>query len=73
MPESQTQTCPVCKAQIVGNDKVIFSVGAPGTRSKLWARVCQYTNNRACINQDTDAMGDIKKTDYYKPDPPEKK
>ncbi len=70
MPESLMQTCPVCKVKILPGDKVLFSVGPPGTRSKLWARVCQFTNNRACINQDTDGIGEIKTTDYYKPDIP---
>ncbi|MGA1132092.1 MAG: hypothetical protein ACO31I_07455 [Prochlorotrichaceae cyanobacterium] len=49
------QTCPVCKVKImpcIGGDRVLFSVGAPGTRSVLWKKVCQYTQNPGCINQD---------------------
>ena len=37
-------------------DRVHFSNGPIGTRSKLWSRVCQYISDadraRSCINQD---------------------
>ena len=67
MSENQGEICPVCTVKIVG-DKVMFSTGPIGTRSKLWARVCQFTQNQACINQNPDAIGQVKADDYYKPD-----
>lgn len=55
MPESPVQECPVCKVKIikmVGGDRVLFSVGAPGTRLSLWQKVCKHVQNPACINAD---------------------
>ncbi len=49
------QLCPVCGVKIVkmiGNDRVLFSYGSPGTREKLWQRVCQYVQKSDCINSD---------------------
>lgn len=40
MSENQQDICPVCQAEIVGGDKVLFSFRPPGTRAKLWDRVC---------------------------------
>ena len=41
---------------LIKADEVLFSRGATGSRSKLWARVCQYLKTdeqkAACINQD---------------------
>ena len=69
----KTETCPVCGVKImvgiVGGDRVQFSAGPPGTRAKLYARVCRYANNPRCINQQTDSAS-IKPDDYYKPDAP---
>lgn len=52
-----------------GNDLVHFSQGAPGTRAKLWARVCQYLRSddqRAqCLNQDASQRGTVVQSDYY--------
>ncbi len=52
-----------------GNDLVHFSQGAPGTRAKLWARVCQFLNSddkRArCLNQDVSQRGTVVQSDYY--------
>lgn len=68
-----TQTCPVCGVKImvgvVGGDRVMFSAGPPGTRARLWARVCQYVDKPGCINPDG---GNQKpgKDDFYKPDVP---
>ncbi|WP_293090315.1 hypothetical protein [Okeania sp. SIO3B5] len=42
MSENQQEICPVCLVKIVGGDRVLFSSGPPGTKAKLWARVCQY-------------------------------
>lgn len=55
MADQPMQTCPVCKVKIiklVGGDRVLFSVGPPGTRLTLWNKVCQYAQNPACINQE---------------------
>ena len=68
MSESQPEICPVCQVKIVGGDKVLFSSGPPGTRAKLWARVCQYVQKQGCINQEPDAVGNVKPEDYYSPD-----
>lgn len=69
MAEQNTQVCPVCGVKIVtlGRiDRVMFSSGPPGTRATLWARVCRYAQRPGCINQDQDAIGDVKPDDYYK-------
>jgi hypothetical protein len=60
------QKCPVCGVLIEDDAKVIFSYGKPGTRSRLYARVCQFAKDKAnCINQDDSKIGDILETDYY--------
>lgn len=73
MADSKTQTCPICNVQIVpggtGDDRVIFSTGPVGTRAKLWARVCQFTKQSGCINQEG-KNETITDSDYYKPDVP---
>ena len=49
-----------------GNDQVLFSQGAPGTRTKLWARVCQYVKEpQRCINQDAGLRGEAGVDDFY--------
>ena len=52
-----------------GADLVHFSMGAPGTRAKLWARVCQYLKTPEqcgqCLNQDAALRGEVKGSDYY--------
>ncbi len=52
-----------------GADLVYFSQGGPGTRAKLWARVCQYIKSdeqRAqCLNQDCNLRGNVSPSDYY--------
>lgn len=63
--EPKRETCPVCGVTIENDAKVLFSVGKPGTRSRLWARVCSFAKNPDCINQDEKKIGDIKDTDYY--------
>ncbi|MGK7919485.1 MAG: hypothetical protein AB4080_05700 [Trichodesmium sp.] len=68
MSENQHEICPVCQVKIVAGDQVLFSSGPPGTRAKLWARVCQYVKKQGCINQDPDAVGKVNPDDYYKPD-----
>ena len=68
MSENQQEICPVCQVKIVDGDQVLFSSGPPGTRAKLWARVCQYVQKQGCINQEADAVGTVKPEDYYNPD-----
>ncbi len=54
---------------MVGGDLVHFSQGAPGTRAKLWARVCQYLRSdeqkSQCLNQDPGLRGSVQQSDYY--------
>ncbi|HIK56518.1 MAG TPA: hypothetical protein IGS37_15325 [Synechococcales cyanobacterium M55_K2018_004] len=58
MPEAGIQTCPVCGVKIVAagvtGDRVLFTVGPPGTRAILWKKVCQYTQKPGCINRSQD-------------------
>ena len=72
MAESTAQTCPVCGVQIVpggpAGDRVIFSSGPPGSRSKLWARVCQFNKKPGCINEQGKSEN-ISADDYYKDAP----
>ena len=52
-----------------GTDLVHVCQGAPGTRAKLWARVCQYLRSDGqrgqCINQDATLRGTVVQSDYY--------
>lgn len=55
MAEENAQTCPICKVKIikmVGGDRVLFSMGPPGTRPVLWAKVCRFTDKPGCINRE---------------------
>ncbi|MEL6138876.1 MAG: hypothetical protein AAFR42_15885 [Cyanobacteria bacterium J06628_6] len=63
---TDSQTCPVCGVTITG-DEVQFSTGAPGTRARLYARVCQYTSKPGCINQDPAVIGTVMKEDGFDP------
>lgn len=73
IPPGSRQRCPVCQVEIQGmtggQDLVHFSMGAPGTRAKLWARVCQYLRSPEqcgqCLNQDPGTRGSVTSTDYY--------
>lgn len=73
MNSAKTETCPVCGvkilAGIVGGDRVLFSAGPPGTRAKLYARVCRYVDKPGCINKEGGSQS-IQSSDYYKPDAP---
>lgn len=62
--------CPVCQV-LIEDENVIFHYGKPGTRSRLYARVCQYTQNELCINKIND-YPDINpsKKDFYRDIPP---
>ncbi|QEY33083.1 hypothetical protein EVJ50_13425 [Synechococcus sp. RSCCF101] len=67
------QRCSLCKVEIEalpgGREQVLFSQGEPGSRAKLWARVCQYLRTpeqcAQCINQDPGRRGAVQETDYY--------
>ena len=52
-----------------GIDLVHFSQGGPSTRSKLYARVCQYLRTdeqkAQCLNQDPTLRGEQKPGDAY--------
>lgn len=54
MSESKMLTCTVCQVRIQclpQGDRVYFSYGPPGTRLKLWQRVCQHVDKAGCINR----------------------
>ncbi|WP_421656935.1 hypothetical protein [Leptothermofonsia sp. ETS-13] len=60
MSEENAQVCPICKVKIikmVGGDRVLFSMGPPGTRATLWAKVCRFTDKPGCINRDAGVGG----------------
>ncbi|WP_204106039.1 MULTISPECIES: hypothetical protein [Spirulina sp. CCY15215] len=59
------QTCPICRVKIAHDDKVYFSSGQPGTRARLYARVCQYAKKAGCINQNKEAIGTLTKSDGF--------
>jgi hypothetical protein len=65
MSEKSIEVCPICGVKIEGENKVLFSAGSPGSRSRLWVRVCQYIKKPGCINQDKKAIGEIQPNDYY--------
>jgi hypothetical protein len=73
IPPGSRQRCSLCQVEIQGmvggGDLVHFSQGGPGTRAKLWARVCQFLKNdeqRAqCLNQDLNLRGSVAPSDYY--------
>jgi len=60
--------CPRCEVEITQQGVVKFSAGAPGTRAKLYARVCQFVLKRGldgCINQFDPKTESIQELDYY--------
>ncbi len=73
IPPGERRLCSLCKVEIQGlaggTELVHFSQGAPGTRAKLWARVCQYLRSdeqkAQCINLDPSLRGTVVQTDYY--------
>lgn len=56
--------CPACGVKIENGAKVLFSYGAPGTLSRLHARVCQYSKKPGCINKPAEEL-EILDSDYY--------
>lgn len=73
IPPGTRQRCSLCQVEILGMaggiDQVNFSCGGPSTRSKLWARVCQYLRTdeqkARCLNQDATLRGDIQPGDNF--------
>ncbi len=73
IPPGTRQRCSLCQVEIQGMaggvDQVHFSCGGPSTRSKLWARVCQYLRTdeqkAQCLNQDAQLRGEIKPGDSF--------
>ncbi len=59
------QTCSVCGVSITEDGQVNFSNGSPGTRARLYARVCQYTQKPGCINQESQFIGEITREDSF--------
>lgn len=59
------KTCPACGVRITADDKVLFSCGEPGTRARLYARVCRFAKKPGCINRDEEAIGELTDRDYY--------
>ena len=73
IPPGERRRCSLCQVEIQGMaggvDRVHFSQGEPGTRAKLWARVCQYLRSdeqkAQCINLDPSLRGTVVQSDYY--------
>jgi hypothetical protein len=73
IPPGTRQRCSLCQVEIQGMaggvDLVHFSQGGPSTRSKLWARVCQYLRTdeqkAQCLNQDPSLRGEQQPGDAY--------
>lgn len=65
MSESTFERCPACGVEIENGSKVNFSFGPPGTRARLYARVCRTAKIPGCINQDPEKIGEIVANDYY--------
>ena len=59
------QVCPICNVSITEEGQVNFSNGNPGTRARLYARVCQYTQKSGCINQEPELIGELTAQDRY--------
>jgi hypothetical protein len=70
IPPGTLKRCDLCQVEIRGmaggQDQVIFSQGRPGTRAKLWARVCQFVKEpQRCLNQDAELRGEGQPDDCY--------
>ena len=73
IPPGTRQRCSLCQVEIQGlvggKDLVHFSQGAPGSRAKFWARVCEYLRSpeqcAQCLNQDPTLRGAVSAADYY--------
>ena len=60
------QVCPICGVSITKEGQVNFSNGKPGTRARLYARVCKYTDKPGCINKEPELIGELTAQDGYK-------
>jgi hypothetical protein len=68
--DSTIRVCPLCQVKIqssaIAAQEVCFSTGASGSRAKLWARVCQYVQDRgSCINSDAQLRSEPGPSDFY--------
>ena len=59
------QVCPICNISITEDGQVNFSTGSPGTRARLYARVCQFAQKPGCINQDAELIGELTGGDSF--------
>jgi hypothetical protein len=59
------QTCSLCNVKIDSKDTVHFAFGKPGSRERLYARVCKHVNDRRCINADKSKLGLLTADDHY--------
>ncbi len=59
------QNCPVCGVSITEDGQVNFSHGSSGTRARLYARVCQYTQKPGCINQESQLVDELNLEDGF--------
>ena len=60
------QVCSICGVSITEDGQVNFSNGKPGTRARLYARVCKYTEKPECINREPELIGELTSQDGYK-------
>ncbi|UPM49762.1 MULTISPECIES: hypothetical protein [unclassified Synechococcus] len=73
IPSGTRQRCALCQVEIQGLvggvEQVHFSQGQPSTRSKLYARVCQFLRTdeqkAQCLNQDPSLRGETQPGDSY--------
>ncbi len=59
------EICPVCGVSITEDGQVNFANGSPGTRARLYARVCHYAQKPGCINQKPQLLGEITRADGF--------
>ncbi len=62
---SRCQTCSLCSVRIDQKDTVHFSFGKPGSRERLYARVCRHVNDHRCINANEKSLNPITADDHY--------
>ena len=60
------QICPVCGVSINEDGQVNFAAGSPGTRSRLYARVCHYAQKPGCINSESQLRDELTPEDGFK-------
>lgn len=59
------QSCGVCGVKIDEKDQVHFAFGKPGSRERLYARVCQHVSDGKCINKDDSQLKPLTSMDVY--------